>query len=319
MVADLSECPICGSKLTTPSSTIGMLDAYRYDCPNCGPYELTGTADHLIVPSLAGAPAKRPIVSHHVRRWSTGSEVPRLDWDQCKNLLERGELPTVHEQSENLIRFIGDSTTDPGKGHTFKASSALATVGALSPESIAFCLSGLAEEDLVKVRSRTLDGESTVVLTFHGWGRYEELRRGKTSGTKAFMAMAFGDGVLNSLLNDHFRSAVAQTGFHLTRLDDAPKAGNIDNRMLAEIRSSRFLIADLTHDNSGAYWEAGFAEGLGKPVIYTCSNEVFSDKGTHFDTNHHQTVLWDAASPEAACDLLKATIRNTFPDAKQED
>ena len=33
-----------------------------------------------------------------------------------------------------------------------------------------------------------------------------------------------------------------------------------------EIRACRFLIADLSDDNAGAYWEAGFAEGLGKPV-----------------------------------------------------
>jgi nucleoside 2-deoxyribosyltransferase len=63
---------------------------------------------------------------------------------------------------------------------------------------------------------------------------------------------------------------VAATGFILRRLDDEPKAGLIDDRMRAEIQASRFVIVDLTHMNRGAYWEAGYAEGLGKPVIYTC-------------------------------------------------
>ena len=50
----------------------------------------------------------------------------------------------------------------------------------------------------------------------------------------------------------------------------------IDDRLRVEIQSARFLIADLTHENRGAFWEAGYAEGLGKPVIYTCEESVFN-------------------------------------------
>jgi nucleoside 2-deoxyribosyltransferase len=81
-----------------------------------------------------------------------------------------------------------------------------------------------------------------------------------------------------------------------------------------EIRTSRFLIADLTHGNQGAYWEAGFAEGLGKPVIYTCEKSQFEIYKTHFDTNHHLTVKWDKEQPEEFKKKLKDTIRATLPD-----
>ncbi len=91
--------------------------------------------------------------------------------------------------------------------------------------------------------------------------------------------------------------------------------------MRVEIKRARFLIADLTHANNGAYWEAGYAEGLGKTVIYTCEQQVFDDRaqGTHFDTNHHLTVKWNPENPDMAVESLKATIRATFPEAKQED
>ena len=36
-----------------------------------------------------------------------------------------------------------------------------------------------------------------------------------------------------------------------------------------------FLWPIFTHGDPGAYWEAGFAEGLGKPVIYTCEKDDF--------------------------------------------
>ena len=107
------------------------------------------------------------------------------------------------------------------------------------------------------------------------------------------------------------------------RLDDDPRAGLIDDRLRVEIRACRFLIADLSHANKGAYWEAGYAEGLGKPVIYTCDNTVFDDPENpnkpHFDTNHHLTITWDREKPQEAAEKLKATIRATFPDAAQQD
>jgi len=61
------------------------------------------------------------------------------------------------------------------------------------------------------------------------------------------------------------------------------------------------------------YWEAGIAEGLGKPVIYTCEKEAWKEKGTHFDTSHYHTVIWDKDNPGKAAEEIKATIRATLP------
>ncbi|MBF0282852.1 MAG: hypothetical protein HQL51_00130 [Magnetococcales bacterium] len=133
------------------------------------------------------------------------------------------------------------------------------------------------------------------------------------------MAMKFGDAELDAMVDRHFRPAVAAAGFALRRLDDDPKAGLIDDRMRVEIKSSRFLIADLTHANNGAYWEAGYAEGLGKDVIYTCKKSLFEKEKSHFDTNHHLTVIWDEQNPEECRQKLTATIRATLPDAKMLD
>lgn len=107
----------------------------------------------------------------------------------------------------------------------------------------------------------------------------------------------------------------------MKRLNENQPAGLIDDHLRVEIKRARFLIADLTHANNGAYWEAGYAEGLGKTVIYTCEQQVFDDRaqGTHFDTNHHLTVKWNPENPDMAVESLKATIRATFPEAKQED
>jgi nucleoside 2-deoxyribosyltransferase len=62
---------------------------------------------------------------------------------------------------------------------------------------------------------------------------------------------------------------------------------------LAQIRISRFVVADFTcepdKDRGGVYFEAGFALGLGLPVIWTAR------RGTtlHFDTRQYNHILWD--------------------------
>lgn len=90
--------------------------------------------------------------------------------------------------------------------------------------------------------------------------------------------------------------------------------------MRVEIRSAKFLIADLTDENRGAYWEAGFAEGFGKKVYYTCEASKFEEAKTHFDTEHLFTIKWSPDNMPAALDELKSAIRNDFPtDAEQSD
>lgn len=139
------------------------------------------------------------------------------------------------------------------------------------------------------------------------------------------MAMAFRDSDgLPEAYRNCFKPAVSAAGFKLERLDEGQGAGLIDDQLRVAIRTARFLIADLTTRNRGAYWEAGFAEGLGNPVIYVCRSDVWDHEDPterpHFDTNHLRTVIWSPAALPAARRELTALIRNTFPtDAKMED
>jgi nucleoside 2-deoxyribosyltransferase len=131
------------------------------------------------------------------------------------------------------------------------------------------------------------------------------------------MAMPFGDKGLDLAFTDCFRLAAKDAGFELTRLDDHAPAGLIDNRLRVEILRTRFIIADLSNANAGAYWEAGFAEGLGKPVIYTCRRDHFDVHRTHFDTNHHLTIVWEPTDLADARQRLADTIRATLPGEAQ--
>jgi catalase (peroxidase I) len=93
----------------------------------------------------------------------------------------------------------------------------------------------------------------------------------------------------------------------------------IDDQLRAAILGSRFVIADLTHGNNGAYWEAGFGEGRGLPVIYTCEEAAWKSQKTHFDTNHLRTIIWNERNFAKAGNELAATIRATLPNEAIQD
>lgn len=195
-----------------------------------------------------------------------------------------------------------------------------ARIGALDSKGVGFAFDFLLAQRLV-VGQRSVGGVSSgqAQLSMEGWVRIAEIQS-TASGRRVLVALKFGDEALDHLVDKHLKPAVRKTGFELFRISEDPKAGLIDNHLRVAIRTSRFLLVDLTHDNPGAYFEAGMAEGLGKPVFYLCEKAKFKGEKTHFDTNHHLTILWEADNPEKAAKELKDAIRATLPgEALMED
>lgn len=316
------KCRICNAETLTKVQI--REDATYCECPRCMRYALTGTAEAVLASSFAYERAARAKLSHAVYRMASRGGWPKLASDLIRNILEDPTaLPSPGEQLNNLLTYLAETQADPGtRAHASHA--AIAAVGALDFNGLGYIAKqavrhGLVDGDVTPVIGLTKDQEDWIIeplqLTLPGWDRVEALRRGQANLRIAFMAMPFGIDARDRLYREQFQPAVDATGFKLKRLDENQPAGLIDDRLRVEIRQCRFLIADLTDRNPGAYWEAGYAEGIGKPVIYTCEKSVFDDrmKGTHFDTNHHLTVVWDVASPATAVTKLKATIRATLP------
>ncbi len=159
-----------------------------------------------------------------------------------------------------------------------------------------------------------------VSLTMQGWMEYGKLSEKRIDSRTAFMAMPFGNESVRKAFDECFKKAVKRTGFELQIVSDYSTTGLIDNHISVGIMRSAFVIADLTTANNGAYWEAGIAEGLGRPVFYTCEKAWFETHRTHFDTNHHVTTIWDLDNLQHSENELADRIRRTFPDrAKLDD
>src|SRR6478672_5340023 len=57
--------------------------------------------------------------------------------------------------------------------------------------------------------------------------------------------------------------------FTIVRPDRVEHNDNVNDRIISEIRSCQFMVADFTLHRNGVYFEAGLASGLGRPVICT--------------------------------------------------
>jgi hypothetical protein len=335
----IHECPVSLHTLTQPAVLRPFgpdgrnWPGWQFDCSHCGAFivdqieysHLLGYLNADKVPGVAQTPLQskrqRSVMAHALRRMAASGKTPVLMDGMTLRILKEDRLPNLTEQRDNLLRWFG-TVGEIGPSHLFGYDGLGARVGSASPGAFQLLLESMAADGFIRGKlGAGADGEFK--LGYRGLERLEQLERATPSGYNAFMAMKFGDAALNRIVDDYFRQAVRDTGFELFRLDDKPEAGLIDARLRNEIRNCRFLIADLSHANLGAYWEAGYAEGIGKPVIYTCEKSVFEGKVAdtarpHFDTNHHLTIVWDGSDPIKAARYLKETIRFTIPEARQE-
>lgn len=321
-------CKICNSNA----------DIFEYDgsqaftitCPRCGKFTIYKGA--LSMFDRSDEKDKVLSVSFWINRHQNETSHLFIEIETMRELLVPFVPLKPIEQANNLLCWIGENIVTISGSTNEPITNLLSTVGASIGTDIIYLADFLKGQGYIShsgfaqtfYEGRHLPPIPLLIaqMTVKGWEKLDEIRRSNKESTFAFMAMKFSNAILERIFMDVIKPAIRETGYDIRKLDQEKRAGLIDDKLRVEIRRSKFLIADLSDDNNGAYWEAGYAEGLGMPVIYICEESKFNQKATHFDTNHHLTVKWkdNPDSLKAFAEELKATIRATFPaEAKMED
>ncbi len=310
-------CPIC--KRISKNTPFLQRDAQTIDCIVCGKYDISWDAIQVLVNNDDLCVLKQRALSHWLYVSSLGNENSFFVTKEILVKILPDLKPTrADELFNNLIRYIGRMAESPEQLIAISTNRFSAFIGSNGMEGANYVINHLVNKGLVFLSERN-STEVSLNLTPEGWEVYGRIDRGDTNTRIVFMAMEYNKADLDAVFF-HFQKAVAATGFDLRKLDDSLRAGLIDDQLRVKIRQSKFVISDLTYKNSGAYWEAGYAEGLGKQVIYLCEKSHWEENKTHFDTNHHTTVIWSLSTIEEDMKKLKATIRTSFPaEAKMED
>lgn len=152
------------------------------------------------------------------------------------------------------------------------------------------------------------DAGSNWCITGKGWERIERLNAPGRDSRQAFVAMWF-DPSRQTYFDEGFKLAIEHDKkFDAFRVDQKEHNQKIDDEIVAEIRRSRYLVADFTGNRGSVYFEAGFALGLGLPVIW-CVQQG-EEKDLHFDTRQYNHITYsDAADLKTKLlNRIRATI-----------
>jgi len=124
----------------------------------------------------------------------------------------------------------------------------------------------------------------------------------------AFVAMWFDSQNDNAW--GKISKAIRDCGYNPMRIDKKEHNNQIVPEILFEIRQSDFIVADLTGNRNGVYYEAGYAQALGKEVIVTWKKTDEEEDQPHFDVAQKNMIRWDSEDElyEALVKRIKATV-----------
>lgn len=318
---DKTRCPVCSN------ADGGSCREFTggFECSICGIFK----THRVSINDWGLNRLQSAVLSHRIRRKSDNISSSENDLFKVTPVLldslrSNGRLPGKAEQAANIVRFIGDEVSHSGEAVGQFPQNFHAIIGALNREAAIRLTKELVERKkliadplgtavgLDPATGRPIRSFTNIDLSLDGWEQYEAEKRGGFAGNYGFLAMQFDEPDLETFVREVVKPAVKKVGYDLVDMNDVGRAGIIDNIMRLEISRAAFVIADLTHDNSGAYWEAGYAEGLGKPVLYICEVAKFEEESTHFDTNHCTTIPWCRHDPDDFREKLIATLRRSL-------
>ena len=275
-----------------------------------GDYKIKGEDFYEVLALDEIDKAKLTTILIELRR--AGDRAPWVTSDLVKKAKSADPLP-VYVRAERLLRYLVNRPHQVGEFLDLvdieNDLEAFAWTESVMPTELIFFVN--------YVRDRGwLDGNQipgSFVIAVEGYAHIAK-QSAQHDSSQCFVAMWFDDS-MRQAYEDGIEKAVKECGYKPLRIDQKQHLNKIDDEIIAEIRRSGFVVADFTHDvekgvRGGVYFEAGFAYGLGLPVLYTCREDL--KEKLHFDTRQYPHILWK--TPEELYTKLRDKIGAVIGD-----
>ena len=311
-------CPICINDKAR-SQHHGTRDALVVECPNCGSFAISGSA----AASLRAVPDRD--------RWKISAWIgefkPEIFGSYDIDSALKAATPTLSHRADRMLRWL-HAKYPPGKlfvvadlgywePYENDPSTGVAVIGGSLVSSPLVAVGWSRDTSEMEYMITEVLCNEMGLLVSQNNNEYQVSPKGLLylegrTGQQAslgFCAMWFADEV-KPLWSDAIHNAIRESGYEPLRIDAKQHNGKIDDEIVASIRSSRFVVADFTGQRGGVYYEAGFAHGLGLPVIFMCREADVTD--LHFDIRQYNCILWKQDELEDAKARLKNRILATL-------
>jgi hypothetical protein len=328
MENDKQECYICGATCTTLPSISALV---VYDCPFCGLYQISYTSSSTFeheysekTLTIAG------FLSEHNK--SNHSTPYTLNTDSINSILSDVRVPkTVIQKLERFLYYCYLEYDFLGQEFTLDKSGIKKTLGQdrknivvdsnrkyisyFTRKELYGAINAMSELNWVHANKMTnADVIVSFSLTTHGLYVAEQLVQSNIGSKKVFVAIEYHGDYLEKM-NSAISPACRSCGFEAFLASDTEHNHNINDEMIVDIKRSLFMISDFTNNNEGAYYEAGYAAGMGLQVIKCCHKDWIEK--LHFDVNHDKFIVYDDLADFE--NQLRVRIRATISGAILED
>lgn len=295
MSLDQDPCEVCSVETAT-TITSGGFDGIHQNCPRCGEFRISGTALSIMGQGLGNE--RRALLSGWVRNQNSMGSTPLLTSDNLKTILTT-PIPPVMDRAKMLLVEAEKGLKNLGDTFNIGEPRFLAATYSANSQDVVFLLRILTDQGLAEAQSM---GGNCVILP-GGYTELDETRGKGSSSISGFVAMSF-QVELNEVYSDGFQVGIIEAGYEPVRMDQVEHINRIDDEIIRQINSSKFVVADFTGHRGGVYFEAGYAMGIGLPVFWTCEKSEMAN--LHFDIRQFNCIGW--ASPDELAERLSVRL-----------
>lgn len=274
----MEPCPICNEPMEY--TQIGNRDAYRVSCDICGKYNLTRT----VLTNLRSSKFSF-LQRANIYGWLRMNPNFEISTSNIKRLAIL-PTPSFHDKADRLLMYFDAQTSYAGKKIN-KTRSWLGFSASQNNDELEEILLYLVIENRISLHRITPNVLAKIEP--QGWAHLETIKKINSESNQGFVAMWFSKD-MQIIYDDVISIAILEAGYSPHRVDQREHNDKIDDEIIAQIRKSRFVLADFTGHRGGVYYEAGFAKGLNIEVIWTCREDDIDN--LHFDIRQYNCILW---------------------------
>jgi hypothetical protein len=291
-------CPICAfGPQRVETSDLG--ERLNLTCPRCGKFTITQT----VARTLDERQLATKLSAWIRNRNEQAAKIPEISRATIEDIIDSFPILSVIDKQAILLEILGRRSKYPGSSVPFDSSLDFPLIWGENASELDFHLRTLMARSLIQagdqLKAVAGQGPPEYILTAAGWSHLDEVNRPRSISTQAFVAMSF-DPTLRSAWRKGIEPAIIRSGYRPFRTDAQPSLDRIDVQIMAEIKRSHLVVADVTLQRPGVYFEAGYAIGLGIPVYWCVRKDDLQH--VHFDTRQYNHIVWE--TPDDLCAQL---------------
>ena len=294
-------CPICRTPNVTRAAA--GTNTAEIHCPRCGRFQVQTLAETQLMNSPPAFPPQHLLSGLCRNTWDMLGEKLLITVDLFKSWSELDKVAKLViprdtdlvSKGDYLLKYLRRRSKTLAEGVPFSPNE-LAVGFCANKAELLFCLRYLADKNLIEEdasaqrKGPQQSGGLTYRLTPTGWAALDTASSQKPGPTAVVTLSLEKDA--DTLWAQGLSAGAQAAGYTAVRIDSKEHANKINDEIVVALRHADCVVADLTGQNPLAYFEAGLAIGLGKPIFWTCEEGEARDKKLFLETRQYLVTTW---------------------------